>query len=133
MTVREIIKRPGKTKSLVSLKVGVPSIKIVKYIAPKVMVVCGKYSWTPSPCECTDTITCAYCVQASLMVFKKKLDEKSEEVKEVSLAIIDYGKRKTAREFGVQPNSVMHWLNSGNIPEKVMKRFRGVQQPIQSP
>ena len=134
MTVREIIKRPGKTKSLVSLKVGVSSIKIEKFIAPKVMAVYGKsHYWSPSPCECTDTIACAYCVQASLVVFKKKLDEKSEEVKEVSLAIIDYGKRKTAREFGVQPNSVMHWINSGNIPERVMKRFRGVQQPIQSP
>ena len=47
MTVREIIKRPGKTKSVVSLKVEEPSIKIEKFIAPKVMAVYGKSSyWT---------------------------------------------------------------------------------------
>ncbi len=46
------------------------SIKIKKYFAPEVMAVCGRSShWTPSPCECTDTITCAYCILASLFIF----------------------------------------------------------------
>ena len=45
------------------------SIRIVKFVAPKAITINGY----PSPCECTDNITCAYCVQASLIGYDKKL------------------------------------------------------------
>ena len=56
-----------------------PSIKIEKYIAPKVMTVNGY----PSPCECTDTITCAYCVQASLLFLKENIKASDEIINKI--------------------------------------------------
>ena len=49
-------------------------IKIIKFIAPKILSVNGY----PSPCECDDNITCAYCVQASLIGFDKKLKDNDD-------------------------------------------------------
>jgi hypothetical protein len=96
-------------------------IKIIKFIAPKILSVNGY----PSPCECDDNITCAYCVQASLIGFEKKLEGNDERKKKIISHIKNNGIRKTAREMNVQPNAVQHWLKTQNIPAWVFKKYDG--------
>lgn len=62
------------------------------------------------PCECTDTITCARCVQAKLEAGKKE--------KPLYLACKERGVRKTARLLGLPQRTVNHWIERGNIPSK---------------
>ena len=124
MTVREIIKRPGKTKSVVSLKVEEPSVKIEKFIAPKIMVVCGKSScWTISPCECTDTINCAYCVQASLLFLKENIKAGDEIINKIFSFIKKNGIRKTARDLNVDHSTLKYWIKTKNFPQWVVEKL----------
>ena len=74
------------------------------------MTVCGKYSWIPSPCECTDTITCAYCVQASLLFLKENIKASDEKINEIISFIRKNGIRKTARELNVDHSTVRRWI-----------------------
>jgi len=46
-------------------------IKVIKFIAPKIISINGH----PVPCEWTDTVTCPYCIQASLLGFDKRLQD----------------------------------------------------------
>ena len=41
--------------------------EIKKFIASKAISING----SPSPCECSERITCAYCVQANLRLMEK--------------------------------------------------------------
>lgn len=103
------------------------SMRIKKFYAPKVLVICGKSSqWTPSPCECTDTITCAYCVQAYLWELEKKLKADDKTVDKIISLIKKRGIRKTARDLGVDHSTVKYWIKSRNIPQWVVKKYEGV-------
>jgi len=90
-------------------------IKIIKFIAPKVMSVNGRQS----PCECSDKITCAYCVQASLLAFDKKMQDDTADRKRIMTRIREYGIRRLARELNVRHRAVQHWLASGSFPSHV--------------
>ncbi len=94
-------------------------IKVIKYIAPKIMSVNGY----PSPCECTDNITCAYCVQASLIGFDKKLKDNDTAKKNIIARIKKNGIRKTAREMNTQASSVQYWFKSENFPQWVLNKY----------
>lgn len=97
-------------------------IQIIKFIAPKVMTVNGKQS----PCDCTDTVTCAYCVQASLVGFDKKIKEDEQVSKGIISHIKKIGVRKFSREIDVSHVAVIKWFKSGNIPSWVVKKYREV-------
>jgi len=99
-----------------------PSIRIIKFIAPKVMTVNG-YT---SPCECTDTITCAYCVQASLLFFKENIKASDEIINKILSLIKNKGIRKTARELNVDYSTVKYWIKTKNFPQRVVEKlYRG--------
>jgi len=89
------------------------SVRIMKFIAPKVITVNGY----PSPCECTDTIACPYCVQASLLYFEKKAKANDKTTTNIILRIRKTGIRKTARDFGIDHSTVKYWLKSRNLPQ----------------
>lgn len=100
------------------------TIRIIKGIAKRAMLVNGK----PSPCHCSDRITCAYCVQASLLSQETKyqLDKKA---KDGIIAVIRReGVRKTAIRFSVNHNAVRHWIKTGNIPHEVIEKYAGLGQ-----
>jgi len=96
-------------------------IKIIKFIAPKVMTVNGY----PSPCECNDNITCAYCVQASLVAFDKKFKDNEARKKDIIAHIKKNGVRKTARETNRQASSVHYWFKTENFPQWVLNKYAG--------
>ena len=98
------------------------SIRIIKFIAPKIMTVNGY----PSPCECTDNITCAYCVQASLMGFEKKIKANDNIVNNIIASIKRNGIRKTARDLGIDHSTVKYWIKSRNIPQWVIQKYTKV-------
>jgi len=100
-------------------------IRIIKFIAPKVMTVNGY----PSPCECTNTITCAYCVQASLIGFDKKLKDNDTRRKSIISSIKKNGIRKTAKEINAQPSTVQYWFKTDNFPQWVIKKYADVYEP----
>ena len=93
--------------------------KIMKFIAPKIMFVNGY----PSPCECDDNITCAYCVQASIIGFKKKLEGNDERKKKIISHIKKKGIRKTAKEIDAQPSTVQYWFRTENFPQWVLNKY----------
>jgi hypothetical protein len=100
------------------------SIRIVKFIAPKIMDVCGKSSvWTRSPCECTDIITCAYCVQASLLFFEANIKASDEKINKILSTIKRTGIRKTARELNVDHSTVKYWIKTKNFPQWVVEKL----------
>jgi hypothetical protein len=94
-------------------------IKIIKFIAPKILSVNGH----PAPCECTDNITCAYCVQASLIGFDKKLKDNDIRKKNLISYIKKKGIRKTAREMNTQASSVQYWFKTENFPQWVLNKY----------
>lgn len=105
-------------KSAFETKVEV-SFRIIKFIAPKVMTVNGH----PSPCECTDIITCAYCVQASLLRFEEKIKANDDITNNILSSIKRHGIRKTARDLSIDHSTVKYWLKSRNIPQWVIKKY----------
>lgn len=94
-------------------------IKIMKFIAPKIMTVNGH----PSPCECTDNITCAYCVQASLLSYDKKFKENDQNTKKIIASIKRRGIRKIAREMDTPASSVQYWFKTENFPQWVLHKY----------
>jgi ferritin len=94
-------------------------IKIIKFIAPKILSVNGH----PSPCECDDNVTCAYCVQASLTGFGKKLKGNDERKKKIISHIKKNGIRKTAKEIDAQPSTVQYWFRTENFPQWVLNKY----------
>ncbi|OQB44627.1 MAG: hypothetical protein BWY02_02779 [bacterium ADurb.Bin157] len=96
-------------------------IKIMKFIAPKIISINGH----PAPCECTDEITCAYCVQASLIGYDKKLKDNDEIKKKLVTQIKRRGIRKVAREINAQASSVQYWFKTENFPQWVLNKYAG--------
>jgi hypothetical protein len=97
-------------------------IKIIKFIAPKIMTVNGY----PSPCECDDNVTCAYCVQASLLGFEEKIKANDNTANNIISSIKRNGIRKTARDLSIDHSTVKYWLKSRNIPQWAVKKYAGV-------
>ena len=96
-------------------------IKIMKFIAPKVMTVNGY----PAPCECTDKVTCAYCVQASLIYYEKKFQDNDATKKKIVSFIKQKGIRKVAKEIDTPASSVQYWFKTGNFPLRVLNKYAG--------
>jgi hypothetical protein len=96
-------------------------MKLLKYIAPKKMLVNGE----PSPCECTDTITCAYCVQANLLGLERKFKTDESATNNIVAYIKRNGIRKTARDLNVHDNNVRYWLKTKSIPQFVLQKYAG--------
>ena len=94
-------------------------IKIIKYIAPKVMTVNGYQS----PCECTYSITCAYCVQASLLFLKENIKASDEKISDAISIIRKNGIRKTARELNVDHSTVRRWIKLRKIPQWALEKL----------
>ena len=88
---------------------------MAQFIAPQVLRVNGK----TAPCECTENIVCAYCVQANLILWERK-EEKSP-----IIALRDRvgkrGIRAIAREFEVDHKTITAWIHKGIVPEKYIK------------
>lgn len=95
------------------------SLPLSKYISHRVIAIDGH----PTPCECTDLITCAYCVQANLILMEKKLAKGDDIVKASIKAIRKNGIRKTARQIGEHENTVRRWIKSENIPQKIVEKL----------
>lgn len=94
-------------------------IKIIKFIAPKIISINGM----PSPCGCDDRITCAYCVQASLLGFDKRLKDNDTIQKNLVSQIKRRGIRKVARELNTQASSVQYWFKTDNFPRWVLAKY----------
>jgi hypothetical protein len=99
-------------------------IKIIKFIAPKIISINGQ----PAPCECTDMVTCPYCVQASLIGFEKKLEGNDERKKKIISHIKKNGIRKTAKEINAQPSTVQYWFRTENFPQWVLNKYAEVYE-----
>jgi hypothetical protein len=98
------------------------AIRIIKFLAPKIMTVNGH----SSPCECTDIMTCAYCVQASLLGFEEKIKVNDDVTSNILSSIKRHGIRRTARDLKIDHSTVKYWLKSRNIPQWVFKKYAKV-------
>jgi hypothetical protein len=94
-----------------------------KFIAPKTITINGR----PSPCECDETITCAYCVQANLMLMQKKFSEGDDIAKATIKTIRKNGIRKSARQIGEHEKTLRRWIQMGNIPQRAVERMAGLR------
>ena len=94
-------------------------IKVIKFIAPKIISI-NRHT---APCECTDTVTCAYCVQASLLGFDKRLKDNDTIQKNLVSHIKRRGIRKVARELNTQASSVQYWFKTDNFPRWVLAKY----------
>lgn len=78
----------------------------------------------PLTCECTDRITCANCVQVNLLGLAKKFKAEDEAVKSFIGHVRKTGLRRTAREMGLDKDTLSRWIKTGNIPASVMQQYR---------
>ncbi len=92
-------------------------------MAPRTMTVNGDIS----PCECTEIVTCPYCVQANLLLMEKKFKAEDDAVKAFIKHAKRNGIRRTAREIGEHEKTLRRWINSGNIPPEIVQKITGVQ------
>lgn len=70
-------------------------------------------------CECTNGVTCAYCVQAKLSLWGRKEQEaKRSPINDLRERITKIGIRATAREFGVDHKTVSVWIKKGSVPSR---------------
>ena len=96
-----------------------------QYIAPKVLLVNGH----SSPCECTDDVICAYCVQASLVLWER--EERLGETRNKKLCedIQQYGVRRLAKNLGVRHQTVLSWLRREHINPSYLASVESVVRP----
>ena len=93
-----------------------------QYIAPKVLKVNGG----PSPCECKEDVTCAYCVQANLILWERKEHPEEAVITRVLKAMKKAGSRKTARLLKVDHKTVTHWIKTGRVSAKYLEEAQGM-------
>lgn len=96
-------------------------MKLIKYIAPQKLIVNGHRS----PCECIDTITCAYCVQVNLLGLERKFEADKSATNNIVAYIRRNGIRKTARDLNVHDNNVRYWIKTKNVPQFVIQKYAG--------
>ena len=77
----------------------------------------------PLSCECTDTITCGNCVQVNLMLMEKQYRAEDDVVKSFISHVRKNGLRQTAREMGLEKNSLSRWIKTGNVPASVIEKY----------
>ncbi|HRT81540.1 MAG TPA: hypothetical protein P5127_00095 [Oscillospiraceae bacterium] len=92
--------------------------EIVKYVAPRSMIVNGY----PSPCDCTDTTACAYCVQANLLLAERRLRAEEDAVKAFIRRVRKDGVRPSARRLGVDEKQLRRWIKSEKVPREVAEK-----------
>ena len=98
-------------------------MKFIKHVALKVMGINGDLS----PCECTETVTCAFCVQVNLMLMEKKLSQGDDIVKASIKAVKKNGIRKAARQIGEHEKTIRRWIQSGNIPQQAVEKLASMR------
>ncbi len=74
----------------------------------------------PPICECTPTVTCAYCVQANLILWERQENAKNLPA---TAKIEEIGVRKTARLMGVDHHTIQRWVKNSKIPPKYVEKF----------
>jgi hypothetical protein len=84
---------------------------MIQNIAHKVITINEK----PSPCECTDTVVCSYCVLANMTLWERGKQKKDIEP-HVITRIRKEGIRRTSRLLGVEHKTVMRWIKNKAIP-----------------
>ena len=82
-----------------------------QFIAPKILKVNGQ----PSPCECTEGVVCAYCVQANLLVWEREQKPTDEKIERLCQAVKKIGVRRVARNMDIRHQTVMGWVKSGRV------------------
>ena len=92
-------------------------MKFMKYISPKVIGINGSVS----PCECTESIVCAYWVQANLILGKQKFEDNDDRVKAFIGHVRKNGVRLSARRMGIEEKSLRRWIKRGNIPAELIE------------
>lgn len=93
--------------------------RIIKHIAPRSMTVNGD----TSPCECSEGVTCSYCVQANLALMKKRYQAEDDRVKSFISHVHKEGVRISARRMGLDEGTLRRWIKNGNIPGAVIEKF----------
>jgi hypothetical protein len=110
-----------------------------QFIAPRVLKVNGELS----PCECSDNIVCAYCVQANLLLFERaegksgfieeadavarnarkaqKAPQKNPSILALEERIKLTTLRTIGRELGVSHVTITTWIKRGKVPVKYFK------------
>ncbi|MGO9139147.1 MAG: hypothetical protein ACLP9S_13785 [Syntrophales bacterium] len=96
--------------------------KIIKHTAPRSMIITGD----TSPCECSESVTCAYCVQANLLSMRKKYQAEDDVVKSFISYVHKNGVRPTAREMDIEEKSLRRWIQSGNVPAMIIAKFKEI-------
>jgi hypothetical protein len=94
-------------------------IRIIKGIAPRTMLVNGKRS----PCACTERITCAYCVQASLLFQEKKTKADEDTFRVFATKVRKKGLRRSARLLGIPKDTLSRWIKREKVPYEVIEKF----------
>ena len=94
-------------------------IRIIKGIAPRTMLVNGEHS----PCECKERVTCAYCIQASLLFYGKKIKADEDKVKAFIAKVKRKGLRRSSILLGVEKSTLSRWIKKANVPQEVMEKF----------
>jgi len=85
------------------------------------------HKWQAVTCGCDDTITCAYCVQANLILMEKKFAEGDDIAKATIKIIRKNGIRKSARQIGEHEKTIRRWIQTGNIPQSAVKKIAGLR------
>ena len=98
-------------------------MQMIKYIAPRSITINGERT----PCECSESITCAYCVQTNLALMQKKYQTEDDAVKSFISRVRKEGVRHSARRMGLDKNTLSRWIKSGNVPAVVIEKFRQAQ------
>ena len=94
-------------------------IRIIKGIAPKIMRVNG----IQSPCACTERITCAYCVQASLLFQGRKAKADEDAFRVFATKVRRKGLRHVARLLGIDKSTLSRWIKREKVPAEVIEKF----------
>jgi hypothetical protein len=72
----------------------------------------------PSPCECTEDVVCAYCVQANLVLWEKEEEKKRKQDDPLIGTIRKLGISNIADRMGINRSTVHRWVKTKRIPEK---------------
>ena len=75
----------------------------------------------PSPCKCIERSTCAYCVQANLILWERKEHPEDAAKKRVLKAIKKTGVRKSSRLLGVSSGTINYWIRTGHVSPKYVE------------
>jgi len=84
---------------------------VEQFIAPKVLMVNGE----PTPCECSENVVCAYCVQANLLLWEREEHAAEARAKKLCQEVKDYGVRRLAKNLDIPHTTVAGWVKNGKV------------------